>query len=311
MTLQKTLKDAITLQGIEPYGGNRVELYIEPANSDMGFVFRTNRGLVPATLANAFYDKSAIAIKHGKAKVGHVEHILATLYGMGLDNALISVERIPEKTLASISYNVFDILGLAAQEQVVPRLEKREATLCQKIQKVGLETQGKEQKIVRIERKAGSEYLWFVQNPQEGLTVETKAKYGPIEEREFEIAITPRNYHQHLAASRPYAKHIENLVGKVPCSVLSLGASLVNWQYGLSHGFDKQTYLLPNEGQIYPQEIARHSIVDRLGALALLGLRFDHTKVISDQSGHREDLETLREIAEELSPRVRPSRRAA
>lgn len=305
---QHTLVSPITLEDREPYGGTKVRVNIEPADIDTGIIFATSRGQIKANLDNASYAQSAIRLESGRAKVDHVEHVLATLYSMGVDNAIINLGRKPELTFAYLTYRAFQAIGQAAQSEVFPTSSNRELGLCQLIKETGLTEQSKPARIIRIPKKIGDEYLWLEPcADSQGLIVQVQAKYGKPNEKEFTTEITPQIYESRLARSRPYARHIDGKILDLPLPILSTAAKIINWEYGIGHAFSKEAYLIPprspaewDKAQLFPCEIARHSVVDRLGALALLGVRFDHTKAVTRKSGHKEDLEMLREFHKEI-----------
>ena len=80
METQRTLKKNLSYSGKEFYGGKEVEVFIEPANENTGIVFQTRKGDVKATIENAKQSRSTIMLQEKRARVLHVEHLLAALY---------------------------------------------------------------------------------------------------------------------------------------------------------------------------------------------------------------------------------------
>lgn len=93
---QRTLEKAATLEGTSLHTGQRVTLTIKPAPVDYGFKFR-RVDLPDQPFINADCDKvqqveRATTLAEGSVKVHTVEHIIAALTGMGVDNALIEMD---------------------------------------------------------------------------------------------------------------------------------------------------------------------------------------------------------------------------
>ena len=124
MSLQQTLKRKISYFGREFYGGNNVEVVVEPADENTGIVFLTTKGEVKADIRNARQSRSSIMLQSGNAKIIHVEHFLATLYAYGIDNAFVSARRIPSR-----SYRLLKALNIATDIDVIPTCSDRELTL--------------------------------------------------------------------------------------------------------------------------------------------------------------------------------------
>ena len=111
--------------------------------------------------------------------------------------------------------------------------------------------------------------------------------------------ITPEIYLEELACTRSFAKKAP----KLPEKLLQLGANLLYPRHGLGHGFNGDNILLPPkdpaEWPAVQDEITRHAIVDRLAASALTGYMAG-MHIISNKSGHKNDLEVMRRVKPKL-----------
>ncbi len=298
--LQKTLKDTIEISGIEPYGGNQVNLIISPASESMGVVFYDDATHCPirAKLDDAHAYKSSIVLRNDAISVLNVEHILATLYSYGIDNALIRLRRAP-----SGSFAFLDHLHLATSTQVIPCFAEREKTLCERIEEVGVEAQQMPRRMLRLKDDIITDKLSLERTDTSGLIVRATTSYPLLGESTVELQITPETYKAELSRARPYAKHAP---AWMPRKVTRFFACLLNPSFGLNHGFSEDNVLVPERsreklleeqrrvGFGKGDEITRHTIVDRLGALALLPGRLDHVRVTARFSGHKNDLDILR-----------------
>ena len=94
---QRTLKTAIDCVGVGVHSGKRVNLTIRPADTDNGLVFRrTDLGReIPARFDNVGSTHLCTVLADPampSARVGTVEHLLAALHALAINNAIIDVD---------------------------------------------------------------------------------------------------------------------------------------------------------------------------------------------------------------------------
>lgn len=89
---QQTLADDVSFSGIGLHTGARVRCRVFPAPTDHGIVFRSGRERIPARLEFVVDSTRCSALGHNGTHVATVEHLLAALSGLKVDNALIEVE---------------------------------------------------------------------------------------------------------------------------------------------------------------------------------------------------------------------------
>ena len=133
MVKQKTLKTVIRATGIGLHTGEKVYLTLRPAPIDTGVVFvRTDLSPVVEIKASneAVVDtRLATTIGVGDAKISTVEHVLAALSGLGIDNVYIEVSG-PE----------------------MPIMDGSAATFVFLVQSAGIEAQSAAKKFIRIKK---------------------------------------------------------------------------------------------------------------------------------------------------------------
>jgi len=123
MEQQHTLARAVELKGVGIHTGAEVTLRLLPAPTNHGFVFRRDdlpgQPLVPARVEYVSDTSRGTTLSREGAEVHTTEHVLAALVGMGLDNALISLDG-PECPIADGSSSPFTDLireaGIVEQE---------------------------------------------------------------------------------------------------------------------------------------------------------------------------------------------------
>ena len=93
---QRTLEQPVTTRGVALHTGAQVTLTLRPAPADHGIVFHRvdlpGSPGIPATAANVVDTALATNLGTAEARVGTVEHLLAALSGLGIDNVRVEVD---------------------------------------------------------------------------------------------------------------------------------------------------------------------------------------------------------------------------
>lgn len=121
---QHTLNTAVRCTGIGLHSGAPVHMRLTPAEEDTGILFKRTDVSAPISYVPAQYDRvtdtmlgTTIANEHGVA-VSTIEHLMAALWGCGVDNAIIELDA-PEVPIMDGSSNPFVFLvecaGVAKQ----------------------------------------------------------------------------------------------------------------------------------------------------------------------------------------------------
>ena len=95
---QKTLKEPIIFQGITLHKGKVANVRILPSYPNSGIVFKRidlkNKNLINATFQNVSDANLCTTITNEFGiSVSTIEHLMAALYGKGVDNALIEIDQ--------------------------------------------------------------------------------------------------------------------------------------------------------------------------------------------------------------------------
>lgn len=93
---QKTLNAPFSLSGVGLHTGKMVNITVKPAPENHWFVFKRvdidGQPEVKADVDNVFHTQRGTSLKSGDAEVHTTEHLLAAMYGLGIDNALIEID---------------------------------------------------------------------------------------------------------------------------------------------------------------------------------------------------------------------------
>ena len=122
---QRTIRRPVACSGIGLHSGHKVTLRLKPAGVDHGIVFRRLDldGLeIPADVAHVARMQYATGLARNSASVETVEHLLAALVSLGIDNAVVELNQaevpIMDGSAASFVYLVHEA---GVRQQAAPR----------------------------------------------------------------------------------------------------------------------------------------------------------------------------------------------
>lgn len=101
MIRQRTLKSSVRATGVGLHTGHKVTMVLRPAPADTGIVFCRSdlpgNPAIPAQAFNVTNTQMATVLEKDGARVSTVEHLMAAMFGLGIDNAFVDVsaEEVP------------------------------------------------------------------------------------------------------------------------------------------------------------------------------------------------------------------------
>lgn len=246
---QTTLRRAVEVEGVGVHSGHSIRLSIHPAEIDTGIVFvrtdecgrelRTEPRAVAATeFATVLGDDSGPA-------VATVEHLLASLYALGIDNAVVELDG-PEVPIMDGSAAAF-VAALDAAGTVAMAAPRRYLRV---LKPVGV--------------KAGESY-GELRPYAHGLRLEIDIDFDHplIGRQSLALDVDSTSFRRQLSRARTFG--FTRDVGRLWSAGYALGASTENT---LVIGEDR---VLNQDGLRFPDEFVRHKALDALGDLALAG----------------------------------------
>jgi UDP-3-O-[3-hydroxymyristoyl] N-acetylglucosamine deacetylase len=242
---RRTLRREVACTGIGLHSGRPVRLRLVPAPAEHGVRFvRTDVDVeIPATLSHIGAQDHATTLNRDGVSIGTVEHLLAALFGLGIDDVRVEVDG-PEVPVLDGSAAPFVILLHEAglRPLAVPR------QLLRVVQPVEVVHGGK------VARLLPSEHF------EVGYTI--GFDHPLLRHQALTLRVTPRSFSEQIAPARTFGflREVE-LLRK---SGLALGGSLEN---AVVIG---ETGVLNNKLR-FEDEFVRHKILDAIGDLALLG----------------------------------------
>jgi len=259
---QRTLEKPVATRGVGLHSGAQVTLTLRPAPADHGIVFHRvdlpGSPGIPATAPFVVDTALATSLGNGVARVGTVEHLLAALSGLGIDNLRVELDG-PE----------------------VPILDGSCAPFLYLVRSAGIRILEEPKSFVVVKRpvvlRDGDREASL--GPSDRLRIDCAIDFHHplVPGQSLSIDFSGSAFSRELARARTFGflKDVERLKS----AGLARGGSLEN-----AIVVDEFSILNP-EGLRFPDEFVRHKTLDALGDLALFGHPvIGHLKV--RKSGH-------------------------
>ncbi len=261
LRFQRTIKNAISCEGIGLHSGKAVTMKVKPAPSDTGVVFiRTDLGgcKIKAVAANTAATSYATTLAKNGATVKTVEHLLAAFAGLNIDNAFVELD---------------------AEE--VPIMDGSAGPFVRLIAAAGIQSQEKIQAFIKIitpvfVREGNKQVaVWPADAPSVSYFIDFN--HPLLREQSLQYLPSEEGFLREVADARTFGFLSD--VKALQANGLARGASLDN-AVALVEGS-----VLNKEGLRYQDEFVRHKILDLIGDFSLAGMPvIGH--IVAHKSGH-------------------------
>jgi UDP-3-O-[3-hydroxymyristoyl] N-acetylglucosamine deacetylase len=253
MEMQQTIERPAMCAGIGVHSGEKARLVLKPAPAGTGVVFRrTDLGVANAEILahadNVSDTQLGTTITNDAGvSVAVVEHLMAAVCGLGIDNMIIEIDG-PE----------------------VPIMDGSSAVYCELLLQAGLKAQGAPRRRIRIletvEIVDGPKRATLSPSDDTHLTLRTRIEYdnSVIGVQQMALRLAPGMFARNLAFARTYgfARDVEML----RTMGLARGGSLDN-----AVVIDDDEAIMNPEGLRTEDEFVRHKMLDAVGDLMLAG----------------------------------------
>jgi UDP-3-O-[3-hydroxymyristoyl] N-acetylglucosamine deacetylase len=266
---QRTLSHSTVVYGLGLHSGQRTGMVLQPLpeNSGIHFVTLPTGVEIPAHVSAVAETDYATTLSGEGESIRTVEHLLSALHAYGVGNLLIKVNG------------------------EIPVLDGSALEFCKILEEVGLTEQAEPQREVVIDRRyevGGTGEKRLSIEPADQLSVSYLLRYPPpVGEQYHELTLASAEvYKREVAPARTFG-FMKDL-------------KMLN-ELGLGSGGRLDNFILVGEDDVintelrFPDELARHKILDILGDLYLLGYPI-RGKVTARLTGHRDNIALLREI---------------
>jgi UDP-3-O-[3-hydroxymyristoyl] N-acetylglucosamine deacetylase len=273
-TFQTTIGDTVRIVGIGVHSGARVHLALHPADADTGIVFvRTGMAggdvEIPAVWKHVAATDLCTMVGDPKgASVATIEHLMAALRALGIDNLVVEIDG-----------------------GEVPVMDGSSEAFVEAIDQVGLVRQTAPRRVLKILKPIRVEHgaAWAELRPHDGARYEVTIDFtNPVIGRQsIGIDLTADVFRNQVARARTFG-FVSDLEKLLPMG-LCRGSSLEN------SVAIKDDRILNPEGLRFVDEFVRHKLLDAIGDLALSGAPIQGL-YRSYKGGHRLNFMTLQAL---------------
>jgi UDP-3-O-[3-hydroxymyristoyl] N-acetylglucosamine deacetylase/3-hydroxyacyl-[acyl-carrier-protein] dehydratase len=276
LKLQKTIKNEGKMHGLGLFGGEETKLVFRPSPANSGITFiRTDipeQVRISAVASNIAERSRRTTIKKGAVSIETIEHCLAAVNALEIDNVIVEVNgsELPAPDCSSAEY--FKVLKRAGLvEQNVSRKEfviHKPITIA-----------------------AGDACVYALPYSDDGLSLTYDLDYGGhtgIGRQIFSCRLTPEGFEKNLAPARTF--------------LLEAEAKQFQSRGMGTHISPRDLLVINSDGPIknnyrFPDECVRHKIVDLIGDLTLVG-RAIKGRIVAYKSGHALNQQLVRKLYE-------------
>ena len=286
MKLQKTIKREAKMRGRGLFGGQEAKIVFRPAPVDTGITFiRTDIPepvRISAIATNLAERSRRTTIKKGSVSIETVEHCMAVVNALEINNMIVEVEgpELPAPDCSSAEY-----LKVLKRAGVVEQNVGRKEYIIDK----------------PVNISAGDACIYALPYADDGLSLTYDLDYGGhtgIGRQIYSCKLTAENFEKHLAPARTFLLESEARQFHARGMGTHIGPRdllVIN-----SDGPVKNSYRFPNE-------CVRHKIVDLIGDIALVG-RPIRGRIVAYKSGHFLNQQLARKLYEAAQQQERIQR---
>ena len=314
---QNTIEREVTISGKGLHTGLIVRLTFKPAPENFGFKFKrvdlANQPVIEASVSKVKGTSRGTVLKDGDVTISTIEHVMAALIGMDIDNALIELDG-PE----------------------APILDGSAAPYVKILSEAGLVSQNADREYFEIKRKivyrnaeTGAELIAY---PDDDFSIDVMISYNSVV-----LGNQYASYNRHtrfsdeIAPCRTFVfvRELEmllknNLVkgGDVDNAIVIMDQPMTLEELNRIADLFNQEHLQVNKIGIlnnltlrFDNECARHKLLDVVGDLALIGKRIKG-RIVAKRPGHGPNTEFakmlqkeyLKGISENTAPEYDPNK---
>ena len=298
---QHTLKEAVTISGAGIHTGQSVTIQIKPAEANTGINFQRidlpGKPVVKADVDNVVETNRSTTIEVNGARISTIEHLMASLMGMEIDNALIEIDG-----------------------EEVPILDGSSQVFIDHLSKIGTQKQNAEKIYYNIYHNISfvdeDKKVEMVALPYDDYRINTLIDFNsPILGTQHADLRNIGDFKNDIAPSRTFCffHELEQLIahdlikgGDINNAIVVVDRPVDSEQVKrISKIFHKDDVKVSEGGILnnltlrFPNEPARHKLLDVVGDLALVGYPF-HAHIIANRPGHASNIKFAKKIKEHI-----------
>lgn len=260
--IQKTIARPISCSGIGLHSGKHANLTVRPAPENHGIKFRRidllDQPCIPARFNKVVDTSLATVIGNEGFIVSTIEHLMAALAGLGIDNAIVDVD-----------------------SHELPMMDGSAGPYVHMLAKAGIQQQSSPRCFFTIKKpielEEDGKFVGIYPADHLRITYTIEYDHPLIRTQSYSADITPDLFQSDIAKARTFCLLQE--VEQMKAHGLALGGSLDN-----AVVIDG-TNILNEDGLRYQDEFVRHKLLDCIGDFSLLGLPI-MGHIVAKRSGH-------------------------
>lgn len=298
---QHTLAAEVKIDGVGIHSGKTVEIVLKPSEPNTGIVFQRvdlpNKPTVKADVDNVVETTRSTTIEANGARVSTIEHLMAALVGCQVDNVVVEINA-PEVPILDGSAQPF----LEVIEKAGTRRQEAPKIYYTLKHNISFIDEGKKVEMVAL--------------PYDEYRVNTLIDFNsPVLGTQHADIKHISEFKEQIAPCRTFCFFHEleylldhNLIkgGDINNAIVVVDRPVTDNQVQrISKVFDKKDVKV-NEGGIlnnlelrFPNEPARHKLLDVIGDLALVGFPFK-AHIIANRPGHSSNVAFAKKIKEHI-----------
>ncbi len=294
---QHTIEKNISISGTGLHTGVLVKMTLNPANPGFGYQFQRtdlpNQPIIKADCDLVTDTSRGTTLQLGDAKISTVEHILAALVGLGIDNCLIQVNG-PE----------------------IPIIDGSSAPFIEIIEKAGVVEQDAAKAWYSIDENIfhydDAKRVEMVALPALDYQITTLIDFNsPVLGTQHAALKTIKEFKSEIAPCRTFCflHELEALLkndlikgGDINNAIVVVDQPVTEQEMSrLAKVFKRDKIEVKSEGYLnnlelrFPNEPARHKLLDVIGDLALIGYPIK-ARIIANRPGHSSNVEFAKKI---------------
>ena len=298
---QHTIKEELVISGAGIHTGQAVNMRLRPAEPNTGINFQRidlpEKTIVKADVDNVIETNRSTTIEVKGARVSTIEHLMAALVGMGIDNVLIEIDG-----------------------EEVPILDGSSEPFVEALEKTGVQQQHARKIWYEIRENITftdeDKKVEMVALPYHSYRINTLIDFNsPVLGTQHASIKNIKDFKDQIASSRTFCFFHElevlldnNLIkgGDINNAIVVVDRPVSDAQVGrISKVFNKRDVKVNQEGILnnlelrFPNEPARHKLLDVIGDLALVGFPFK-AHIIANRPGHSSNVKFAKKIKEHI-----------
>jgi UDP-3-O-[3-hydroxymyristoyl] N-acetylglucosamine deacetylase/3-hydroxyacyl-[acyl-carrier-protein] dehydratase len=294
---QHTLKGEITLSGIGLHTGAHVNMTLKPANPGHGIKFQRidlpGQPIVKADVDYVVETTRSTTLEHNGARVSTVEHIMAALAGTGVDNVLVELDGGEIPIMDGSAYTFIDAIEKTG-------LQNQDAKKVYYTIDTNISYYDEKKKVEMVAMPSVNYRITCLIDFNSPVLGTQHAKMKGIEEFKTEIAPCRTFCFLHELEYQLSLNLIKG--GDINNAIVVVDKPVTEEELArLAKVFNRDNISVQKEGILnnielrFPNEPARHKLLDVVGDLALIGYPIN-AHIIANRPGHASNVEFARKI---------------